>query len=540
MPSCNFGHLPRFTRVCILLAASLWCASCATEPSPDTPTTWLLDGGADVWSGAFDAAHADGGSHPDASAGSAPQLDGDAAGNDAAGNDAAGNDAAGNNDATGNDAAGNDAGTPPEIPAFPHLDAVIDAVRGAVPTWATFIHAVSVAGTWQFTEVGYNNAGHDFDFWPASVIKIYPSIAALIIIKQLNVTLDAKATFYRRAGKGAWIKDTTRSVRDMIHGAFNCSSNSDYTLLLRLAGLDWINTKLLVPAHGFSESVLMVGYVTARPYAYVRTEEQRIVLVDGAKSHERLHKWGGVMHSKKIGCKVVYSSVGAANCSSTHDMAEHVRRIAWHDELAAQDKFDVRVADLNWLRYGGKTLQMSNKSCSALWAGVKKVFPNADYMHKGGKISTYALGVHYVADKVSGVRYVLGIATKSATKIAVIALSEAVARMAQNPWAYLHLNNLKDNVNPVKAKMMVYSAQPAVVDLVTKDAKLSAADPTGWQVLPGSEVNVGVGTKWHDFTSKCLGKSGKVHIKGRLRVGGEKPVFSDLHYVVVSATAPCP
>ena len=483
----------------------------------------------------------------------------DASGTDASGTDAGGTDAdgtdAGGTDADGTDAGGTDAGgtdaggadtTESDAgavydPKFPHFNAVIDAARGSAPTWASFIHGVKAPAGWKFREVGYKDSGHKLDFWPASVIKIYPVVAALILVKQAGVSLDAKATFYRRKGKGAWIKDTTRTVRQMIHGTFNCSSNSDYTLLLRLAGVDWINTKLLVAAKGFAESALMVGYVTSRPWVYYRSEQQRIVLTDGGKTHERVHSWSGVMHSKKVKCGVSYSSVGAANCSSTHDMAEHVRRIHWHESLPAADRFDVRKADLDWLRFGDKKAKtMSNKNCSAVWAGVKKVFPGAHYLHKGGKISTYALTAHGVFDKASGVHYTTSISTKSATKTAVIRLSETVARMAQNPAAFLYLNNLKDHVNPVKAKLLVYSDKPAVLDLVTKDAKLSATDPKGWTPLPGSSLTVKPGTVWHTLTSACLAKSGKVHIKGRLRANGKVVAYSDLHFVIVDAKVACP
>ena len=312
----------------------------------------------------------------------------------------------------------------PEDPTFPHLNAVIDIARGSAPAWATFVHTVHPTKPLKFRQVHYKDTGSKLDFWPASVIKIYPALAALILIKQLGISLDANATLYRRKGTGAWVKDITRSVRAMIHGSFNCSSNTDYTLLLRLAGVDWLHKTLFVPKNGFEETSLMVGYSSDRPYVYYRTEEQRIVLVDKAKTVERKHSWAGTMHSKVVGCGVSYSSTGAANCSSTRDMAENIRRIAYHEHLPATEQFSVRKDDLDWLRYGGKTLQMSNKNCSAAWGGIKKVFPDADLLHKGGNISTYALGVHHVKDKATGVQYALGAATKSGTKTAIIRISE--------------------------------------------------------------------------------------------------------------------
>ncbi len=426
------------------------------------------------------------------------------------------------------------------LPTYPHLAAVIDAVRGSVPTWATFIHAEADGEGWRFREVGYKDTAYKVDFWPASVIKIYPAIAALILIKDIGLSLDAKATFYHRKGQGAWVKDTTRTIGAMIHGSFNCSSNSDYTLLLRLAGVDWINNELLIAAKGFEATTLMVGYVSDRPWVYYRSEEQRIVLSEGGKTHERTHSWSGKAYAKQVGCKIVYTSDGSANCSSTRDMAEHVRRIAYHESLADADRFDLRKADLDWLRYGGKTLQMSNKACSTPWKGIKKVFPDADLLHKGGRVKNYALGVHHIADKQSGVRYSFAVSTQSTKTDTLIRISETVARMARTPAGFLHLENLEDAVNPVKARLLVYSEEAGLLDLVTKPVSADAADPKGWTPLSGSEVSVAAGTDWYDLKSSCLAKSAKYHVKGRLRVVGSESVDSDLHTVIVDAKVACP
>ena len=112
--------------------------------------------------------------------------------------------------------------------------------------------------------------------------------------------------------------------------------------------------------------------------------------------------------------------------------------------------------------------------------------------------------------------------------------------MARRPDGFLHLDSLKDHVNPVLAKGFVYAEQPGLVDLWVKDAKLSASDATGWSALPGTEKKVAAGQGWHDFKSKCLSKSGKLHVKSRLQIAGKPPVFSELHYVIVDAKKACP
>ena len=124
--------------------------------------------------------------------------------------------------------------------------------------------------------------------------------------------------------------------------------------------------------------------------------------------------------------------------------------------------------------------------------------------------------------------------------LSLIRISEPVARMARTPAAFLHLENLEDAVNPVKARLLVYSEKAGLLDLVTKPISSDATDPKGWTPLPGSEIPVSAGTDWYDLTSTCLAKSVKYHVKGRLRVVGNEPVDSDLHTVIVDAKVACP
>ena len=76
-------------------------------------------------------------------------------------------------------------GQPPKVvPEFPHFEAVIDAVRGSVQTWASFIHVAEVGDSWSFHELDYKATGNKRDFWPASVIKIYPAARTHYLSKQ--------------------------------------------------------------------------------------------------------------------------------------------------------------------------------------------------------------------------------------------------------------------------------------------------------------------------------------------------------------------
>ena len=63
----------------------------------------------------------------------------------------------------------------------------------------------------------------------------------------------------------------------------------------------------------------------------------------------------------------------------------------------------------------------------------------------------------------------------------------------------------------------------------------------GWESLPGATISIEPGI--HDYTlvSDCLSQSGKFHVRASLETSAlEGPVYSDLHYVIVETTVPCP
>jgi len=423
-------------------------------------------------------------------------------------------------------------------PTYPHLDTVIDLHRGDVPVWAHLIDVdIDADGTPTFREYSYGDTADGLGFWPASTIKIYPATAALTILKEQGFSLDAKATFFHKSD-GLWVEDITKSFRDLIFESFNCSSNTAYTLLLRFAGVDWINEEFFTLQNGFAATTLMVGYVNERPYVYKRSESQRIVVTEGDKSWERVHDYGGVPYHDQVGCTVSYGA-GAANCSSPRDMTQHMKRVMFHEALAEDSRFDARIEDLNWMRYEGSVMNNKETCGSHGWAGVQKVFPDAEFYHKGGTVSAYRLDLHYVEDDSSETRYILAVATESGGPQVLTKLSEEIGRMVKTPRGYVHLESLKDYVNPVSASLVVYSEATGSLDLRVKDFELPLTPPQQWQTLDGTNVAVEPGISSYTLTSECMTESGKMHIRGYLEADAYQS-SSDLHYVIVDAEKSCP
>ncbi len=426
-------------------------------------------------------------------------------------------------------------------PTYPQFETVVDLGRRTTRAWAELIHVDWVDDQPRFTRRGYADSAENFDFWPASTIKIYAASAALVILAQEGMTLDAEVTLYHQAG-GEWVEDVSTTVRRLVLDTFTCSSNLTYTALLRLAGLDWLNQSFFVPEWGFEKTTLMRGYTLDRPWVYVRDEPQRAVLSEGGRSVVREHTWSGVSYADQVGC-TVYNESGTANCSTPRDMAEHMRRVMFHEHLPPHEQLPVNQSDLDWMRYGDGDTQVMNNvdACGGPgWAGVSRVFPGARFYHKGGRVQSYRLDLQYVEDDDTGAAYILAVATDTGSNGVVETLSEEVARMVRTPESYVHLDYLVDHVNPVVADLVVYSAQEAELGLITKPFDADASDAAGWTPLAGTAVPVPAGESAHTLTSDCLDTSGKVHIRGRLTTEGSPTASSDLHYVIVDAGRACP
>lgn len=434
------------------------------------------------------------------------------------------------------DAISNDSSSTP--PAFPHFNAVIDLHRGTVPVWATMITVSDGAGGPSFTRVHYKDTGDRHDFWPASTIKLYTATAALVLINSLGVSLDASVTFYRQTD-GQWVEDITRTVREMISGAIPCSSNEDYTLLLRFAGLDWLNQTFFSPGNGFTRTALMQGYVSSRPHYYKRDEPQRLLITEGGITLTREHTWSGTSYAAKAGCTVANGG-GTANCSPTSDMAEHLRRLFFHAQIPASERFSIRESDLDWYRHGDDATRILNSQCTGGgWPGVKNVLPGASYYHKTGSISNTKLDVAYVDAPLQSTRFILALATESTETTTREKLFEELARLALTPGYYVHLAPLKDHVNPVVADLTIYSETSAELSLITKPYATDGYDLTGWGSLAGTTISIAPGLSQLQLTSSCVSASETRHVRGQLRAGSIT-ALSDLHFVIVDGQLSCP
>ena len=151
--------------------------------------------------------------------------------------------------------------TPVFLGDLPPLRVAIDEHRGEVRAWAHVARINRDADQVSVQHYRYGDTGGRNDFWPASTIKMYTTTAALELLTQWDMSLDAVATFYHEDESGDWVEDVSISFRELVRRTFDCSSNITYTLLLRLSGIDWLNAEFF-PSRGMHHTALMRGYVT--------------------------------------------------------------------------------------------------------------------------------------------------------------------------------------------------------------------------------------------------------------------------------------
>jgi hypothetical protein len=304
----------------------------------------------------------------------------------------------------------------PLVATFCHagdFDAALDRIAPELKKWATIcVVSDGPDGKPSFAWSDYKDTGAATDFWPASTIKLYTVIAAVELLNEKGFPLETTTiTFEHREGEGPWTLDCARGMREMISEVFRRSSNEDYTLLLRVCGIDRINSHFLTPARGFPHSALMRGYVAERPWAYRIREPQRITLrsTDG-RTEIIEHTWSGHSYAAERGATIIDQQTG--NVTSPRELAECLRRVMFHEHLPEADRYRLTPEQLAFIRHGGNGftgLETKEKaSYGFAWTtGVDAAFPKARFFHKSGLISTYALEVAYVNDDASGKKFVL-------------------------------------------------------------------------------------------------------------------------------------
>jgi hypothetical protein len=302
---------------------------------------------------------------------------------------------------------------PPPSPTPPPTDSIDDVVNAIAPgilkRASVIITDSSPSSPTPVSRTFHSSGSADaIDFWPASTIKLYTAIAAMEAAHARDFPLDSLVLFEHRHKDGRWITDCARTLREMSSEVFRRSSNEDYTLHLRITGIDSLNEHFLTPDRGFPHSALMRGYVTARPYVYLREEPQRITLFHADKRLAWEHSWSGRSWSKERGATVIDAATG--NCTTTAELVACLHKLFFHNSLPPADRFRISEEMADFLLHGADGLSgletTSKDSGPYAWEGGKASFPNARWYHKCGLISNHALDVACADDRANSGRAV--------------------------------------------------------------------------------------------------------------------------------------
>lgn len=210
---------------------------------------------------------------------------------------------------------------PPSRPVG--LDADLEASGYAVPAGAN-VYAVRVVETPEGRVYEQFEAGGGAladDFWPASSIKVLAALGALDLARSLGFTGAATVAF----DDGL----PSQTLRSIYEPAIRDSSNFAYDLLVRIAGLDRLNDEFLTARNGFPLTSISRSY-GGLPFdespAMVFEEDDRRAFVPERRA------------GRAPECE--------GNCSNLFEMAESVRRIVLHDEIPAEQRFDLDPTDI--------------------------------------------------------------------------------------------------------------------------------------------------------------------------------------------------
>jgi hypothetical protein len=163
------------------------------------------------------------------------------------------------------------------------------------------------------------------DFWPASSIKVLAALGALDFARSLGFTGAATISF----DDGS----PSRTLRSIYEPAIRDSSNYDYDLLVRIAGVDRLNEQFLTARHGFPVTALY------RSYAGVELGESPAMVFEEGGRRAYVPARTATLEPE---CKT-------GNCSNLFEMTESVRRIVMNDSIPPDQRFDLDPADIRGL-----------------------------------------------------------------------------------------------------------------------------------------------------------------------------------------------
>ena len=209
-------------------------------------------------------------------------------------------------------------------------------------------------------------------FWPASMVKLVAAVGALATLRGHGLTGSARVSF--TDGRGAW----SGPVSNLCSSALTHSNNVAYDRLMKIAGFDEINDRLLNAKDGFPFMAMQRAYDVANdPTLRISPEitfDERgragtIPRRESARDHPQCPDDG--------------------NCATLFEMLHFLQTVVLHDELDERDRFDLRRADVRALR------RCLDRSPTRIGDGVRAALRHPITVYnKGGRVPDLVANDH--------------------------------------------------------------------------------------------------------------------------------------------------
>ncbi len=170
-------------------------------------------------------------------------------------------------------------------------------------------------------------------YWPASTVKVLAAVGAIRKLASVGCGVNATVSFTDDDGT------YNGSVANLVDLAIRVSDNVAYNRLMEIGGFEEINHDLLHPRFGMPQLVLQRRYTHPTPQSNLRYSPP-ISYVQGAIS--------GTLPAR-TGTSMFPECPNEANCITLAELLEGLRRVVFHEEIPASERFELGPADLQAL-----------------------------------------------------------------------------------------------------------------------------------------------------------------------------------------------
>jgi hypothetical protein len=184
----------------------------------------------------------------------------------------------------------------------------------------------------------YAGTSEDASGWnPASTVKLYAAVAALLRIRELGFDREATLTF--RAAE----ETPSFTLGGLVEAAVGPSENLAYDYLAAFVGFDLLHERFFTAEHGFRRTALRVAYDLAHwerlGFSKFLRDSPAVAIEQDGRTEELPERVGRA----RVHCH-------QATCTTLRELAETLRRVMLQEAVPEGESFGLGDDDLRFLR----------------------------------------------------------------------------------------------------------------------------------------------------------------------------------------------